>query len=64
MPRVSKRKRRNENEQVQVKYYRTYIYLRLSIKDGGHGREDTIYTQKQVCMDFSEKHPELAVEKV
>ena len=64
MPRVSKRKKRSGNGQVQIKYYRTYIYVRLSIKDGGHGRDDTIYTQKQVCIDFADKHPELVVEKV
>lgn len=64
MPRVSKRKKKDEIKELQIKYYRTYIYLRLSIKDGGHGREDTIYTQKQVCMDFVNKHPELVIEKV
>lgn len=64
MPRVSKRKKKSENGQIQVKYYRTYVYVRLSVKNGGHGREDTIYTQKQVCIDFADKHPELVVEKV
>ncbi|MFR0985242.1 MAG: recombinase family protein [Frisingicoccus sp.] len=64
MPRVSKRKKNAELKETQIKYYRTYIYLRLSNKNGGHGREDTIYIQKQVCMDFAGKHPELIVEKV
>lgn len=63
MPRVSKRNKKRDDGQKQGKYYRTYVYVRLSNKDGGHGREETIYTQKQVCLDFAAKHPELLVEK-
>lgn len=62
MPRVSKRKK-IENTQPQCRYYRTYIYLRLSEKDGGHGRKDSIYIQKQICIDHAKKHPELLVMK-
>lgn len=62
MPRVSKRKK-IENTQPQCRYYRTYLYLRLSEKDGGHGRKDSIYIQKQICIDHAKKHPELLVMK-
>jgi len=64
MPRVSKRKQRSGGKEPQIKYYRTYLYVRLSIRDGGHGREDTIETQKQICVDFAAKHPELIIEKI
>lgn len=63
MPRVSKRTKKAET-QPQIKYYRTYIYLRLSEKDGGHGRRDSIYIQKQICVDFAKKHPEMLIMKV
>lgn len=68
MPRTSKRnKKKNAGTQaapvVGMKYYRTYIYVRLSEKDGGHGRRDSIYTQKQICEDFVKKHPELLLRK-
>lgn len=45
MPRVSKRSNKADTR-PKVKYYRTYVYLRLSEKDGGHGRRDSIYIQK------------------
>ena len=61
MPRVSKRKK--ESTPPQCRYYRTYLYLRLSEKDGGHGRKDSIYIQKQICIDYAKKHPELLVMK-
>lgn len=68
MPRTSKRnKKRNAEQQAapvsQIKYYRTCVYIRLSEKDGGHGRRDSIYIQKQICEDFIKKHPELPLQK-
>ncbi|GAA6410273.1 hypothetical protein K040078D81_43900 [Blautia hominis] len=64
MPRISKRKNRNLPQMEQKTcYYRTYIYLRLSEKDGGHGRRESIETQKQICDDFIKQHPELLVTK-
>lgn len=63
MPRVSKRSNKADTR-PKVKYYRTYVYLRLSEKDGGHGRRDSIYIQKQICVDFAKKHPEMLVMKV
>ncbi len=66
MPRTSKRnKKKNPEVQVapQVKYYRTYLYIRLSEKDGGHGRRESIQIQKQICEDFVKKHPELLLQK-
>lgn len=67
MPRTSKRnKKKNADLQAvtpQKKYYRTYLYIRLSEKDGGHGRRDSIHIQKQVCEDFVKKHPELLLQK-
>ena len=48
MPRVSKRKQRKESSRPETRYLRTYIYVRLSEKDGGHGRKDSIYIQKQI----------------
>lgn len=66
MPRVSKRNKR-KNLDVQpiekVNYYRTYLYIRLSEKDGGHGRRDSIYTQQQICEDFVKEHPEMLLQK-
>lgn len=62
MPRVSKRKK-PDVVQMQMRYYRTYLYVRLSEKDGGHGRRDSIYIQKQICEDFAKKHPELLIAK-
>lgn len=67
MPRVSRRKKKQDTaarETAQMKYYRTCIYVRLSRKDGGHGRKDSIYIQKQVCMDFVKRHPEMLVSKI
>lgn len=62
MPRVSKRKKNGVVQAApHVKYYRTYIYVRLSRRDGGHGRRDSIYIQKQICMDFVKKHPEMLI---
>lgn len=58
MPRVSKRKKNIDIKPTQ-KYYRTYLYVRLSEKDGGHGRKDSIHIQKQICTDFLKQHPEL-----
>lgn len=65
MPRVSKRSRRGTvPKKPKIKYYRTAIYIRLSRKDGGHGRKDSIYIQKQICTDFVKKHPEMLLTKV
>lgn len=64
MPRVSKRKQRKESSRPETRYLRTYIYVRLSEKDGGHGRRDSIYIQKQICEDYAKKHPEMLVVKV
>ena len=63
VPRVSKRKKKAEST-PDIKYYKTYIYVRLSEKDGGHGRMDSISIQKQICCDFVKKHPEMLVMKV
>lgn len=62
MPKVSKRHRQPTSKN-RVKRYRTCIYKRLSEKDGGHGREDSIIVQEQICKDFMEKHPELLYAK-
>lgn len=65
MPRVSKRNRKGTApKKPKIKYYRTAIYIRLSRKDGGHGRKDSIYIQKQICTDFVKKHPEMLLTKV
>ena len=59
MPGVSRRKKQNATKQHKQKYYRTYLYLRLSERDGGHGRKESISVQEQICRDFVKKHPEL-----
>ena len=65
MPRVSKRNRKGTApKKPKIKYYRTAIYIRLSRKDGGHGRKDSIYIQQQICTDFVKKHPEMLLTKV
>lgn len=65
MPRVSRRKQKGEvQEAPQVRYYRTAVYVRLSRKDGGHGRRDSIYIQKQICTDFVKKHPEMLLAEI
>ena len=66
MPRTSKRNRRagTAPKQSKIKYYRTAVYIRLSRKDGGHGRRDSVYIQKQICTDFVKKHPEMLLTKV
>ena len=64
MPKVSKRGQKRQNSKPEMKYLRTYIYVRLSEKDGGHGRRDSIYIQKQICEDYAKKHPEMLVVKV
>lgn len=63
MPRISKRKNNHQAKQ-QEHYYRTYIYIRLSEKDGGHGRRDSIDIQQQICVDFVKQHPELLVTRI
>ena len=55
MPKVSKRGQKRQNSKPEVKYLRTYIYVRLSEKDGGHGRRDSIYIQKQICVSQAMK---------
>lgn len=65
LSRVSKRSRRGTApKKPKIKCYRTAIYIRLSRKDGGHGRKDSIYIQKQICTDFVKKHPEMLLTKV
>ena len=66
MPRTSKRNRRAGTvpKQSKIKYYRTAVYIRLSRKDGGHGRRDSVYIQKQICTDFVKKHPEMLLTEV
>ena len=66
MPRTSKRNRRTGTvpKQSKIKYYRTAVYIRLSRKDGGHGRRDSVYIQKQICTEFAKKHPEMLLTKV
>lgn len=69
MPRVSKRRRQTEDGTMEtrkipkIRYYRTGLYVRLSEKDGGHGRRDSIFVQQQICMDFVKKHSELLFHK-
>lgn len=64
VPRVSKRRTKTAQEKAAVKYLKTGLYIRLSEKDGGHGRRDSIYIQKQICEDFAKKHPEMLIVKV
>lgn len=59
MPKISKRGQKRQSSKPEMKYLRTYIYVRLSEKDGGHGRRDSIYIQKQICEDYAKKHPEM-----
>lgn len=47
MPKVSKRGQKRQSSKPEMKYLRTYIYVRLSEKDGGHGRRDSIYIQNR-----------------
>lgn len=64
MPKISKRGQKRQSSKPEMKYLRTYIYVRLSERDGGHGRRDSIYIQKQICEDYAKKHPEMLVVKV
>lgn len=67
MPRTSKRYRKNSGQKAikgRLKYYHTALYIRLSRKDGGHGRKDSIYIQKQIGTDYIKKHPEMLLIKV
>lgn len=65
MPRVSRRKLKGAAQAAPgARYYRTAVYVRLSRKDGGHGRRDSIYIQKQICTDFIKKHPEMLLSKI
>ena len=53
MPKISKRGQKRQSSKPEMKYLRTYIYVRLSERDGGHGRRDSIYIQKQICEDYA-----------
>ena len=65
MPRVSRRKLKGAAQAApEARYYRTAVYVRLSRKDGGHGRRDSIYIQKQICTDFVKKHPEMLLAEI
>lgn len=67
MPRTSKRYRKSSGQKAikgRLKYYHTALYIRLSRKDGGHGRRDSIYIQKQIGTDYIKKHPEMLLIKV
>ena len=54
MPKVSKRGQKRQSSKPEMKYLRTYIYVRLSEKDGGHGRRDSIYIPN-ISLEDSEK---------
>lgn len=67
MPRTSKRYRKSSGQKPvkgRLKYYHTGLYVRLSRKDGGHGRKDSIYIQKQIGTDYIKKHPEMLLIKI
>ena len=59
MPRVS-RKKKNQIQEIDwsPKYY-TASYARVSVKNGGHGREDTLNAQQEICKGYIKKRPEM-----
>ena len=50
---------------VVAKRYRTGIYVRLSVEDGGLGKEsESFYNQERLLLDYVEGMPDLEVVKI
>lgn len=59
MPRVS-RKRKNQTQAINWRQkYQAVSYARVSVKNGGHGREDTLPVQQEICKSYIKKKPEM-----
>lgn len=59
MPRISrKRKNQIQKENLRPKYLAA-SYARVSVKNGGHGREETLNVQQEICREYTAKKPEI-----
>ena len=59
MSRVSRKKKNRVQEIEWLPKYRAASYTRVSIKNGGHGREDTLNVQQEICKGYIKKRPEM-----
>lgn len=59
MSRVSRKKKNQIQETAWLPKYHTASYARVSIKNGGHGREDTLNIQQEICKGYIKKRPEM-----
>lgn len=55
MSRVSRKKKNRVQEIEWLPKYRAASYTRVSIKNGGHGREDTLNVQQEICKGYIKK---------
>ena len=63
MPRVSKRTKKSGNTAADKVL--PYLYLFEIIRERRRPRtQRSIYIQKQICVDFAKKHPEMLIMKV
>lgn len=59
MPRVSRKKKNQIQEETWRPKYHAVSYARVSVKNGGHGREDTLNVQQEICKEYIKKKPEM-----
>lgn len=55
MPRVSRKKKNQIQEETWRPKYHAVSYARVSVKNGGHGREDTLNVQQEICKEYIQK---------
>lgn len=59
MPRTSRKRKNQVQEENWKPKYQAASYARVSVKNGGHGREDTLPVQQEICREYTAKKPEM-----
>lgn len=59
MPRTSRKRKNQVQEENWKPKYQAASYARVSVKNGGHGREDTLPVQQEICREYTAKKPEI-----
>lgn len=59
MPRTSRKRKNQMQEENWKPKYQVASYVRVSVKNGGHGREDTLPVQQEICRSYIKKKPEM-----
>lgn len=59
MPRVSRKRKNQIQKENLCPRYLAASYARVSVKNGGHGREETLNVQQEICREYTAKKPEI-----